>query len=354
LAKFVYLVGWQYNGHDSKYPALGEVNQALKREQDPTALESLQWLIREAKAYNTTVSLHINMIDAYEESPLWKEYFDNDIIAKDKEGKPIKGEDFGLQSYQISYAQEWKTGYAQKRIDGLIKMIPELKEGGTIHIDAFHSMQPVRPNEPISPYLGFTTEDEIGAQRKIMRYWRNYGIDVTAEGYMDGLRKDPFIGLQAMAWWYRENSFVNDQWVGKPQNFVSLPAQFSAFTPMHAEEEIKKDTENRSGLLEQFCLKVVPWYYKRNVDTSVSGDVIMTADEVICPVLWKDKALVAYSKRNINGKVIHLPSLWLGVKEVELSELTKDGPKPLKKQEVTDGVLTLDIQAGKPVIITAN
>src|SRR2546427_9324255 len=31
--KIVYLVGWQYNGHDSKYPAWGGVNHRLKRSQ---------------------------------------------------------------------------------------------------------------------------------------------------------------------------------------------------------------------------------------------------------------------------------------------------------------------------------
>ena len=51
--KIVYLVGWQYNGHDSKYPAWGEVNQRLKRAQDPTALESLKWLMREGSKHHT-------------------------------------------------------------------------------------------------------------------------------------------------------------------------------------------------------------------------------------------------------------------------------------------------------------
>jgi len=47
--KIVYLVGWQFNGHDSKYPAWSEVNKRLKRAQDPTALESLKWLMREGR-----------------------------------------------------------------------------------------------------------------------------------------------------------------------------------------------------------------------------------------------------------------------------------------------------------------
>lgn len=71
IPKIVYLVGWQYNGHDSKYPAWFEINERLKRPEDKTALESLKWLMKEAAKYHTVVSLHINMFDAYEDSPLW-------------------------------------------------------------------------------------------------------------------------------------------------------------------------------------------------------------------------------------------------------------------------------------------
>jgi hypothetical protein len=49
MPQVLYLTGWQYNGHDSKYPAWEEVNEALKRDEDATALESLRWLISEAR-----------------------------------------------------------------------------------------------------------------------------------------------------------------------------------------------------------------------------------------------------------------------------------------------------------------
>ena len=38
IPKIIYLVGWQYNGHDDKYPAWHEVNPALKRPQDKKTL----------------------------------------------------------------------------------------------------------------------------------------------------------------------------------------------------------------------------------------------------------------------------------------------------------------------------
>ena len=165
IPKIIYLVGWQYDGHDSKYPAWGEVNEKLKRPQDKTALESMQWLMNEAFHYNTTVSVHINMIDAYDDSPLWDVYVANNIIARNTDGSLRSGE----WGWPISYTQEWNTGYAQKRIDGICEMIP-LAKAGTVHIDAFHSWAPFTPDRsPISPYLGFTAEQETTTQEKIGR-----------------------------------------------------------------------------------------------------------------------------------------------------------------------------------------
>ena len=34
VPKIIYLVGWQFDGHDDKYPAFDEVNPALKRQED--------------------------------------------------------------------------------------------------------------------------------------------------------------------------------------------------------------------------------------------------------------------------------------------------------------------------------
>ena len=362
IPKIVYLVGWQYNGHDSKYPAWNEVNARLKRPQDSTALDSLKWLIEAAKAYNTTISLHLNMFDAYMESPLWDEYLAGDIIAKDSSGNPIKGEVFyGMQSYQISYAREWELGYAQQRISQLIEMIPELKEARTIHIDAFHSMRASGPGEPISPYLGLSIEDEMAAQRKILRYWRNQEIDVTSEGSVYWLRKDPFLGLQPMTWHYDEMTYARKDWLGKPKNFTSLPAELSAYTPMHTEPEIMQDPESLPGLIEQFCLQVVPWYYRRNADVSKASTVIITDDEVVCPVLWKDQTLIAYSRQGFSDRRIRIPSHWVDAIQVKLSILTLDGLEDRQTLFVDDGPewrntsaksISFSLQPGEAVVIS--
>ena len=252
IPKIAYLVGWQFQGHDSKYPSWDEVNASLKRPEDTTARESLRWLIREARAHQTTVSLHLNMLDAYEDSPLWQEYVQKDVIAKDRKGDLIPGEIFdGMQSYQISYAREWECGLAQRRILSLLEMLPELKEGGTIHIDAFHSLRASGPSEPISPYLGITTAEEIAAQRKVFRLFRREGLDVTSEAGMYWLREDPFIGLQPMAWHFDIESFYERDWVGKPSNFNGLPANLYCGKPFDSEQLILADPIRLVGFADQ-------------------------------------------------------------------------------------------------------
>jgi hypothetical protein len=91
IPKIVYVVGWQYEGHDSMYPASFEVNAGLKRPQDATALDSLKWFMRAVNRYHTTVSVHINLRDAYKNSPLWQTYVDRDLLQRGVDGQLIKG-----------------------------------------------------------------------------------------------------------------------------------------------------------------------------------------------------------------------------------------------------------------------
>lgn len=269
VPKIAYLVGWQHHGHDSKYPDWSVVNATLKRAEDATARDSLRWLFREAKRHHTTISLHVNMIDAYEDSPLWAEYLARDVIAKDVRGRPIPGETFdGVQSYQISYAQEWRLGLAQRRILGLLEMLPELRESGTIHLDAFHSMRPSGVGEPITPYLGIPHEEEVATQRRIFRFFRQQGIDVTCEGGMYWLRTDPFIGLQPMAWHFRAQNFVEEHWRGKPAGFEGLPPSLYCGTPFNAEPIVMADSVELPGFVESVKTRLAPWLVRNRVPTA--------------------------------------------------------------------------------------
>ena len=209
IQKIVYLVGWQYKGHDSKYPAFHEVNEALKRDCDETARDSLLWLMDEAYKYNTVVSFHINVSDAYEDSPLWNEYLEKGFIKLGKDGLPLKGNRWdGMQSYYVSLVNEWAAGYTAKRIDELCELFP-IEKAGTVHIDAFLA----RPD----PGHGFSMEDEWAARIKVFRYFREKGIDVTSEAlYYETPNSfarptDHLIGLQPQAFHFGQtlNEYID-------------------------------------------------------------------------------------------------------------------------------------------------
>lgn len=199
--KIVYLVGWQYLGHDDKYPAFFEVNEAAKRPQDESAQDSLLWLINEAKKYNTVVSLHINLSDAYPDSPLWDEYMKNDLILLNRKNKPkVTGVWNGRKAYQVRFKQEYESGYFKKRVDKLFELVP-LDEIGTIHVDAFF----VRKGK------GTKISDEKIYRRKMIEYFLSRGVDVTSEfiyrelncGYRSLWGKSDVIGLIPAFWHLR-------------------------------------------------------------------------------------------------------------------------------------------------------
>jgi hypothetical protein len=156
VPKIIYLVGWQYDGHDSKYPAFFEVNAALKRPQNATALDSLKWFMQAAGQYHTSVSVHINLRDAYQNSPLWQTYVDHDLLQRGADGQLIKGGIWdGDQAYFVCYTREWEAGYTQQRIDKLLTLLP-IEKAGTIHVDAFHTSS--------CPAQGTTREQETATQ----------------------------------------------------------------------------------------------------------------------------------------------------------------------------------------------
>jgi hypothetical protein len=112
----------------------------------------------------------------------------------------------------------------------------------TMHIDAFHHAVPMwRDADYFSPYLDYTKADEVATQLRIVRYWRDRGVEVTAEG-TDQARD--LIGPVPMAW--------------HSHAIPGCPPTLHCGTPMQAELDINTDPNDLSGLIDQFCLHVVP------------------------------------------------------------------------------------------------
>ena len=378
IPKIVYLVGWQYNGHDSKYPAWDGVNPRLKRQQDETALKSMKWLMEEAFKYNTTVSVHINMFDAYDDSPLWDMYVENDIIARNADGSLRKGE----WGWPISYTQEWKTGYAQRRIDRICEMLP-LKKAGTVHIDAFHTWVPLEPEGPISPYLGYSIEEETETQEKIYKYWNSKGVDVTSEG-MRFLRISAFEGLQPASWWFSPSV---EEYMNWPASYycggtTTDPSGLLFGKSMHGEDLIRKDPVQLSGFLKQFCTQTLPWYYlnrlnrltysdkktykevlfsegvtthmdDKNYYIKQNGRVLLQNGNVFIPALWTDSpAIIAYSTDGYEQKTWKLPSDWDNYRKVDVFRLTLNGLESLQQNvNIRNRKLLLSLHKDEAILI---
>jgi hypothetical protein len=377
IPKVIYIVGWQFNGHDSKYPSWAEVNVHLKRSQDPDAVTSLRWLMKKAsEKYNTHVSLHINMLDAYPDSPLWDTYVKNDIICKNPDGTIRWSREWeGMKCACISYYQEWKLGYAQKRIDDLVAMLPELKETGSIHIDAFQAYDSKNPK--VSDVLKHTLDDEVKTMRKIYRYFRDrHGIDVTAETFtqkrvyrkqVDGKTvtdAESFAGLQPFCWLFT---------IGRGEKAKDLnesyPPQIYTRTliPLAgAFNKIKEGCGDQPTAWEAvkyfFFTWTVPDYLRfQEMAAGAAYTPKNLGDGYCLPIGWRtDNAVAVYCAGNPEkledgrlGWKWKLPDTWKGITKATVFSFNPNGEGWDQKETIPiqDGTVSLAIKKGDGFVL---
>ena len=387
VPKIIYLVGWQYNGHDDKYPAFFEVNKKLKRPQDKDARASLIWLMTEAQKYHTIVSLHINMTDAYDDSPLWNEYVENDLISKTASGNlMVIGNYNDKNAYQINYKNEWNSGYAQKRIDRLIELLPPLKEYGTIHIDAWI----VRDSK--GHYESAVTEAVY--QKKILNYWNEKGIDVTSEWVMDYM-----VGLVPFAWHF--NHMTQNDYLKIPANvytgsglnpdvrgtdfglgFLFGKSMYGETVyPAMQQNNPERNNNWESSFVDDFYQNCLQYFYLNKLDrikvegegsnrvayfsknvevsladsTVIQDDYLLREKDFICfPPVWKnEKCLAVYSKQ-FSNITIQIPVSWGKVGGVSVYEITSEGEVLLQNITTKENQFVLDLKEQKPYLIKPN
>ncbi len=386
VPKIIYLVGWQYDGHDDRYPSWDQVNERLKRQEDKTGLESLRWLMEAAKAYNTTVSLHINMTDAYPISPLWKTYVDNDLISKGFFGQLKKtGKWNGRMAYQINYTHEWEKGYAQKRIDQIVQLL-NMNEIGTVHIDAFFCRRSMGHR--------ISVEQEQEYRRKIIRYWREKGVDVTSEFLYAEAGTVDLIGLIPMVWWInqRETDYLERPagliTGGKPNRKYkkykkNLHRMFGK--NIHGEDLWMKpgtqeeDPQWHSRFVENFCVDSLPFFYLNQLERiGIQGKgknkkalysknmvsyatkhfisdghwVLKDGKDVLVPNIHdSSKHLYGYSLTGYVDKCWHLPKDWGQETYVEIERIFPEGEGEKQIRPVEKGSISLTLKSGEMVRI---
>lgn len=387
IKQIVYITGWQYEGHDSKYPAWFEGNKKLSETRDADDLDSIRRLMKEAKKYNAFVSVHINMCDAYENSPLWNEYLQQDLLCKDSQGDLMKGLVWdGDQSYFVNKTKEWECGLARKRIDKLLELLP-IEEAGTIHIDVFN------PKE--SPYHGTTVEEETETLKKIIGYFAEKGIDVTIEW----IKKD-LIGYVPYVWHFNldERSRLEypaslicgggDAW--NRLNDSVLWREYAWYPEVGCiyEEAWGRSIDDDSkeylaeGFSKDFFLKTLPYIYindnmpmehihssekyevffendikssvrksDRHLTITEKGNPIVLGTDVCIPVLWKEKK--EYLAFSLYGgkKRWKLDEFGIEVKKVRIKNLIGESFDNERTIDLEEGVLELELSSGEAIAV---
>ncbi len=166
LPQVVYLVGWQYDGHDSGYPSLDRINERLG------SRDELWQLHERAKTrLNTVLSYHINLDDSYPGHPGW----DQSVIGRQPDGALMRWERFNdTMSYHITHTKDVESGRVFERLAAMMRTVPL---EGAIHLDAFRDMNwSWEPDGLIGP----VEELECGV-KPILEFFKSRGIDVTIE-----------------------------------------------------------------------------------------------------------------------------------------------------------------------------
>lgn len=386
IPKLVYLVGWQYTGHDTGYPAFDKVNSILKRPEDSSALEGLRWVMRQGSNYNTLVSLHVNFSDCYfDDNPLGPVYKDRDIIVRSGDGTYRQGYKWcEHMAYRASNYRNWyQETFKKLQIDPLFKMIPELAASGSLHPDAWYSTD--------DPYYFISETQDCEAMREMTAYVRRkYNVDLTTEFDRRRPSNVDFVLFHPMLYHYGWDEDTPPDPLKIPSYFQTggdaetwsniLPTVHTKFfgeNPM-LEEYINKDIKTIAGGLQAFVTHTLPWYFLnrqlRNtfdgntatfsggVTSSYPGkpvikagnDLIQDGDDVFIPALWRSaKEIIAYSKTGYKLRTWKLPVDWNGVNSIDIYRITPEGVLPREKKIAVsaDRTVRLSLSADEGVSI---
>lgn len=391
IQKIYYLVGWQYLGHDDKYPDFFEVNEALKREQDATAYDSFRWLCEAAKQYHSIVSVHINFNDAYDNAPSFDDFVRAGALIRKKNGKPRAIEKYnGRACYKTCLKTYWASGLFKRQIDRFIGTLPFIAETGTIHVDNFQCYKNYSPDVSI--------REMQDARRKMIAYVHEKGMDITSEftyKETEDLPNRPLFGLPRehhrrapmdtvgfipMTWWCCRQT---------KKELVEVPPQVYCggmfrekryekilYGNMHGEDILTTDNPHWvEDFLHQFATLQVPYHFlcahKRlaidgcgsNLQCTLSdgiesfgktqtitqnGMVRKEGDTLLLPLVQKKGQYIAYSKTG-DSRTWHIPEA-VG-RSAQVYVITENGNAFVNTLPIRNGELTLQIEPRQALLV---
>ena len=405
VPKIVYLVGWQGLGHDDCFPEMDVINEALKRDCDASARESLYWLYEEAKKYNTVVSFHGNLSDAYTETPSFPELAAANALVNDVNGDPAVIEVFnGRDAYKVSYKGYYESGLFKRQWDSFCEATP-VRESGTVHLDNFCLAQSLNPRTSL--------EEEDEARNRMLDYISSLGIDVTTEyTYREQewradtpehpIRKlyatavDPLpvgrpedapirtLGRIAASWW-TSSLTAQDCLEVSPYVYsgrITDTRLLEVFYGAVHGEDIWMDRgwepqKWHSEFLHQFCTMQLPYFYlnrQRRLSIEPDGDgwiasfsdgvrsigrsariekdgkLLKDGTDVLLPLSADNRTFMAYSEKGKKGEW-DIPDA--AFTDARIFRVTLEGSVPAGEARINGGRITLECAPGETLRIEA-
>lgn len=385
MPKMVYLVGWQYRGHDTGYPSFSEVNQALKNPDDNSALESLKWLIKQASKYNTVISLHVNFSDVYlDDNKLGPMYKDRDIIVRWGNGDYHEGYNWcEHMAYRASNYRNWNQGtFQNEQIKPLFELIPELLESGSLHPDAWYNTS--------NPYYRISDEEDCMAMREMTIWMRQeYNVDITTEFDRRRPKGVDFVLFHPLLWHIAWDERTPPDPMKIPSYFqtgVNAKTWSSGTETIQSkffgeigdfEGKIKLDPENIPGVLKEFATRTLPWYFlNRKLRVSFDGNKALFTDDIVSsypkkytiktgnsylqdggdvfiPALWKSHLeIIAYSAAGYKNRRWQLPPSWEKIQKTDIYKITFEGYQQKHKAvRIKNNAIILSLAPDEAVFI---
>ncbi len=376
--QIVYLVGWQYTGHDTGYPSVDKVNERLGGH------KSLVRLMEEAAKLNVVISFHDNYDDTYMTNPGW----DPETVSRDTQGNLMAAGVWNSgQCYLISsYKYAVKSGL--ERVRGTLRRYP-IKT--SYHIDVLSGAFKGGRRYDFNPESPVAAKKNLEGKFMIIDEFAKHGVDVTTEDF-----SSLFVGK--VSWflnlcvrdnvYYRNEeeiplipfiyhskvSFGGISGEGKSGVMKSLIYGAASFRSLRA------PFKSMHNITDRFYLVVLPWnklyskkmdFYTKNgtiekvtyedgsyveVDNEAKKYVVQVDGEVICKdftcfVPKGDNVYLGYSKDG--GPFSYaVPKQWKKTRDVKVEKLREDGKTELKSVKIRNGLLSFPAEPGTPYKIT--
>ncbi|WP_270087281.1 hypothetical protein [Sphingobacterium sp. SYP-B4668] len=298
-----------------------------------------------------------------------------------KVATPVIGNYNNRKAYHINYKREWESGWAQKRIDSLLSIAPVLRDGGTIHLDAWIARE--------SEGHGESKTLEIEYQKKVADYWLSKGIDPTTEWVMDYMR-----GRVPYYWHF--NRRTQQDYMNDPARLVTgghlnpdlkqseFDLEFLFGTSMYGENIFPRkpaaivQNEWISDFNRDFYLNFLQYaflnrltrlrvdgkgksrvaYYDHNVEVSMGDSTVRQQDlllrnhnTVFFPIVWQEEKQIGLYSNKAQLLKRKLPKEWDGVHTVTLYKVDAVGLQAVGEVNIVNGTFQLRMEGGIPYLI---